>query len=128
MKLKQMFRQGRGRNLKKFIEELKPVLLGWINYFRLSEVKRVFEELDGWIRRRLRTIVWRQWKRPFTRAGNLMKRGLSEQQAWQSAANGRGPWWNAGALHMNLAFPKRFFDQPGLVSLLEKSLEFQRGL
>jgi len=128
MKLKQLFRQGRGRNLKKFIEELKPKLLGWINYFRLSEVKRVFEELDGWIRRRLRTIIWRQWKRSFTRAKNLMKRGLPEQQAWQSATNGRGPWWNGGASHMNRAFPKRFFDRLGLVSLLEKSLEFQRSL
>ncbi len=46
-KLKDAFRQGKGRNLKKFITELQPVLRGWINYFRLSEVKGIFEELDG---------------------------------------------------------------------------------
>jgi RNA-directed DNA polymerase len=124
-KLKEAFRQGRGRNLPRFIEELKPVLQGWINYFRLTEVKITFEELDGWIRRKLRCMLWRQWKRPFTRARNLKKRGLGEEQAWRSATNGRGPWWNSGASHMNLAFPKSFFDHIGLVSLLDQALVVQ---
>jgi len=125
MVLKKAFRQGRGRNLFKFIESLKPTLRGWINYFRLSEVKGVFEELDGWIRRRLRCIVWRQWKRAYTRAKGLMKRGIGERRAWQSAANGRGPWWNSGASHMNQAFAKKYFDRLGLVSLLDSILKFQ---
>ena len=72
-KLKELFRIGRGRNLAKFITELIPVLRGWVNYFRLVEVKCVFEELDGWIRRKLRCILWRQWKRSLTRAKNLMR-------------------------------------------------------
>jgi RNA-directed DNA polymerase len=55
----------------------------------------------------------------------LMKRGLGERWAWESASNGRGPWWNSGASHMNQAFPKRFFDQLGLVSLPDKVLKFQ---
>jgi len=58
-RLKDAFRRGRGKNLKKFITEIKPILRGWINYFRLSEVKGIFEELDGWIRRRLRCVLWR---------------------------------------------------------------------
>lgn len=123
--LKKAFRQGRGRNLGKFIKSLKPTLRGWINYFRLSEVKGIFEELDGWIRRKLRCIIWRQWKRSYARAKGLMKRGISEQRAWQSAVNGRGPWWNSGASHMNQAFTKKFFDQLGLVSLLDSVLKFQ---
>ena len=123
--LKNAFRQGRGRNLGKFIESLKLTLRGWINYFRLSEVKGIFEELDGWIRRKLRCIIWRQWKRSHTRAKGLMKRGLAEKRAWESAVNGRGPWWNSGASHMNQAFPKKFFDRLGLVSLLDSVLMFQ---
>jgi hypothetical protein len=59
------------------------------------------------------------WKRTQTRAANLMKRGIAEPRAWQSATNGRGPWWNSGASHMNEAFPKRYFDQLELVSLLD---------
>ncbi len=125
--LKESFRRGRGQNLNKLIEELAPTLRGWVNYFRLSEVKRPFEELDGWIRRRLRCLIWRQWKRRYARAKGLMKKGLGESRAWESASNGRGPWWNSGASHMNQAFPKQFFDRLGLVSLLDSVLKFQRN-
>jgi len=127
--LKAVFRRGRGRNVKRLIEdELTPILRGWVNYFRRSETKGVFEELDGWIRRRLRNLYWRQWKRPRTRARRLMRRGLPEEQAFRSAYNGRGPWWNSGASHLNAAFPKRYFDGLGLTSLLDEVLRFQRGL
>jgi RNA-directed DNA polymerase len=123
--LKVAFRRARGRNVQRFIKELEPMFRGWINYFRIAEVRGIFEELDGWIRHRLRCLIWRQWKRPRTRAKNLMKRGLSEKQARKSAGNGRGPWWNSGASHMNGAFPKKYFDRLGLVSLLESMLTFQ---
>jgi RNA-directed DNA polymerase len=125
-KLRMLFRQGRGRNLGRFIQEdLMPLIRGWLNYFRLAEVKGVFEELDGWIRRKLRCILWRQWKRTLTRAKNLMKRGLSETRAWRSATNGRGPWWNSGASHMNQAIPKKYFDTLGLMSLQSQLRKFQ---
>jgi RNA-directed DNA polymerase len=88
-------------------------------YFRLTEVKGVLEDLDGWIRRKLRSVLWRQWKRTYTRAKNLMRAGIDEVRAWRSATNQRGPWWNGGASHMNAAYPKSWFDRMGLVSLLE---------
>lgn len=119
-KLKALWRQGRGRSLGRTIEDLTPVLTGWIAYFRLAEAKGVFEELDGWIRRRLRCLLWRQWKRPRTRAARLMQRGLDEERAWVSAVNGHGPWWNAGASHMHDAFRAAFFRNLGLVSLLDQ--------
>jgi RNA-directed DNA polymerase len=72
LKLKKAFRRGRGRNLKRFIEELRPLLLGWVNYIQLAEARGIFEELAGWIRRKLRCIIFLQWKRPNTRAKNLM--------------------------------------------------------
>jgi len=128
-KLREIFRRGRGRNLSKLIEEeLTPLLRGWLNYFRLAEVKGIFEELDSWIRRKLRGLIWRKWKRPFTRAKNLMQRGLAKAQALKSAMNGRGPWWNAGAAHMHAAFPKSYFDRCGLLSLLEQRRRFQLAL
>ena len=114
------------RNLGQTITALNPVLRGWSSYFRLTEVKGVLEELDGWIRRKLRCLLWRQWKRPATRRKKLQARGLDPTRAWKSASNGRGPWWNAGASHMNAAYPKSFFDVSGLVSLLETQQRFQR--
>ena len=118
--LRVIFRKGRGRNIVTVAKEISVVLVGWQSYFKLAEVKNVFEELDQWIRRKMRCIKWRQWKRPYTRAKNLMKRGLNEARAWKSATNGRGPWWNAGASHMNEAFKKTDFDKMGLASLFDR--------
>jgi RNA-directed DNA polymerase len=117
-KLRMTLRQGRGRTLASTVKTLTPTLRGWLQYFRLAEVKGVFEELDGWMRRRLRCVLWRQWKRPRTRARRLMQRGLDPERAWRSAANGRGPWWNAGASHMHDAYRAAFFSQLGLPSLI----------
>ena len=123
-KIRKTLREARGGSLKRAIERLNPVLRGWVAYFRLTEVKGVLEDLDGWIRRKLRALLWRQWKRVYTRVKNLMRAGIGKQRAWQSATNGHGPWWNGGASHMNAAYPKSWFDRMGLVSLLETRQRF----
>ncbi|WJV62855.1 group II intron maturase-specific domain-containing protein [Pectobacteriaceae bacterium CE70] len=97
-----------------------------MNYFGLTEVKGCLEELDGWIRRKLRWLIWRNSKRSYARARMLMRRGLTEEKAWISASNQRGPWWNSGASHMKHAFPKKWFSEAGLLSLLELQRQFQR--
>lgn len=119
-KLRATFRVGRGRDLGATAKDLAPILRGWMAYFRLTQGKGILEDLDGWLRRKLRCVLWRQWKRPATRAKRLMQRGLAEERAWESAGNGRGPWWNAGASHMNDAFRKAFFDKCGLISLQQE--------
>lgn len=119
-KLKESFRRGQGRNLGRLIrEELNPKLRGWMNYFRLSETKGFAEELDQWVRRRLRQIIWKQWKRPATRYRKMREAGLEEKRARQSASNGRGSWHNSGASHMHAAIPSKAFEQMGLVKMLE---------
>ena len=123
-KIRKTLRAARGQSLKQVIEHLNPLVRGWVAYFRLTEVKGVLEELDGWIRHKLRTLLWRQWKRNPTRAKNLMRAGLGAVRAWRSATHGRGPWWNGGASHMNAAYPKSSFDRMGLVSLLDLQRRF----
>jgi group II intron reverse transcriptase/maturase len=125
-RLRQLLRRARGRTLRHTIEQLNPVLRGWSAYFKLARATRPLEVIDGWVRRKLRCILWRQWKRNYTRARYLMRLGLSEERAWRSAVNGRGPWWNAGASHMNQALPKRRFDRMGLVSVLDTVRRLQR--
>ncbi len=118
-RVREVLRGARGRSVGRAIEELNPVLGGWAAYFKLTETKTGLEDIDGWIRHKLRCVLWRQWKRPSTRAKHLLKAGLREERAWRSACNGRGPWWNSGASHMNQAFSKSYFDRLGLVSLLD---------
>jgi len=123
--IREIMRKGRGRSLTRVIGELTPYLRGWVNYFRLSSVKRAFEALDEWLRRKLRGMLWRQWKNPRTRARKLMERGIEKARAYTSAYNGRGPWWNAGASHMNVAISVTWLAQQGLLSLLDEQRRLQ---
>ncbi|MHC4067221.1 MAG: group II intron reverse transcriptase/maturase [Planctomycetota bacterium] len=119
-KLRPMLRRGRGRNLGRVAESLTRVLRGWVAYYKLAEVKASFEELDQWLRRKLRCILWRQWKRHRTQFKELCRRGLDHERARRSAWNGRGPWYNAGASHMNHAVPTSELRGLGLISLMEE--------
>jgi group II intron reverse transcriptase/maturase len=131
--LREKFRQGRGRNLRAFLESLKPKLRGWASYFSVAETRTVFEDLDQWLRRKLRCLEWRKWKKPRTRMRKLIALGLDRERARESAFNGHGPWWNAGASHLHQALPTAHFRRLGLVSLLEEvqwctTLREQRSL
>ena len=106
---------------------LVPIIRGWTAYYRLSRVVNVFEELDQWLRRKLRAVVWRRWKSGRTRFRELHRRGLTEDRARLSARNGRGPWWNAGASHMNAAVPVKALHQLGLVSFVEEHRRLARS-
>lgn len=125
-KVRDVMTGARGRSLKAAIEALNPLLRGWINYFRLTQTKQALESLDGWLRRKLRCLLWRQWKRASARFRHLRHRGLDEIRARCSVGNGRGPWWNSSASHMHSAFPKSYFDALGLLSLLDTQRRLQR--
>jgi group II intron reverse transcriptase/maturase len=117
-RMRELLRTGRGRSLRRTIEDLNPLLRGWIVYFRHAPGVTVLEDLDKWLRRRLRCLLWRQWKRPDTRRRRLIALGLDSERAWKSSVNGRGPWWNAGASHMHQVLPTSYFTHMGLASLL----------
>ena len=117
--LREKFREGRGRNLRAFLASLQPKLRGWASYFSVAETSQVFEDLDQWLRRKLRCLEWRKWKKPRTRLRQLTALGLDRAHARESAFNGRGPWWNAGASHMNAALPTSSFRKLGLIPLLD---------
>jgi RNA-directed DNA polymerase len=127
-KLRHEFRRARGRNVGRFAGELTPIIRGWVAYYRFAQVKISFEDLDAWLRRKMRAILWRQWKRPRTRYQKLIQSGLDSVRARTSAYNGRGPWWNAGASHMNQAVPSAMLRRLGLVSFVELHRRFQYSL
>jgi RNA-directed DNA polymerase len=120
LKLKLLFRRGRGMKLTETIERINRVTRGWVGYFRLCGDPRYFEVLDRWVRRHLRAIQWRQWKTPRTRCQRLQQLGLSPSQA-RGALNRFGPWRNAAAKQMNFALRNAVLASMGLVSLLAES-------
>lgn len=125
-RIREQMRMGRGRSLRRTIEELNPLLRGWMGYFQHTQTYGALGDLDQWLRRRLRCLLWRQWKRPANRARQLRRLGLDEDRAWRSAVNGRGPWWNAGAGHLNAALPTSYFTHMGLASLVATHQRLQR--
>jgi hypothetical protein len=98
------------------IRRLRLRLQGWVRYFALADTMSVFEELDKWLRRRLRMVYWRQWKRPRTRKRNLRALGMPE---WMErlVVSRKGPWRNAGSPPMQAVLNKSYWVELGLVSL-----------
>jgi RNA-directed DNA polymerase len=124
-RLRLQLRAGRGRSLPRTVADLTPLLRGCVGYFRMADVRSAFEQLDEWLRRRFRCILWRQWKRPRTRARELVRRGLDVPRARASAYNGHGPWWTAGASHMHAAVPTAALRRWGLLSLVDEQRRLQ---
>ena len=124
--VREICKRGRGRSTPQIIAEANPKLRGWLNYFRYAAAESLFKELDGWLRRKLRSILWRQWKRSYTRAKNLIKLGLSRDASWRLARKQRGPWWHAGTNVMHRVLPNSYFDNLGLISLQNQYLRLQR--
>jgi group II intron reverse transcriptase/maturase len=105
-----------GRSMKQVASELRSYLTGWKEYFRLADTPGTFEDLDQWIRHRLRAIHLKHWKRGTTIFRELRARGLSVDKAAKVAYFGRRWWRNSGML-INIAFPISYFDQLGIPRL-----------
>ena len=103
------------------IEELQGYLRGWIGYFRLVETPSVLEDLDGWIRRRLRCCVVKQWiKNCHTRYKNLIRLVVNDVQARMVAASRKGPWALPNRKPLKTALSNRFFAGRGFSGLLHQ--------
>jgi group II intron reverse transcriptase/maturase len=118
-KVREITRRSRGISLMQVIEELQEYLRGWIGYFRLVETPSVLEELDGWIRRRLRCFVAKQWiNNCHTRYKNLIRLGVKDDQARMVAASRKGPWALSNMKPLKIALSNRFFAGKGFLGLL----------
>jgi group II intron reverse transcriptase/maturase len=124
--LRKICKHGRGWSMSKTIKEANPKLRGWVNYFHLAGNTTIFQELDSWLRRKLRAILWRQWKRNITRARNLIKLGFSYDAAWRFVRIYRGPWATAGTFNMHRLLKNSYFNSLGLVSLQDQYQRLQR--
>ena len=126
-RIRQITHRGRGQHIGVVIAEINRFTRGWVGYFRLSSVKAQFDTVDQWIRRRLRKILWEQWRTPKTRCRKLMALGLEAQRARKATATGLGAWWNAGASHMHAAVNNGVLAEWGLRSLLDQLRAMQRS-
>ena len=91
-KLRELTKRNRGKNVRAVMGELKVFLRGWINYFKIAKLKTKLEQLNGWLRRRIRMYIWKQWKRVRTRIKNLKRFGASPEDAIKWGNIRKGYW------------------------------------
>ena len=115
-RIRKLTRRNRGESIQQVVERLQRYLPGWKAYFRLSQARSTFEELDGWLRHRLRALHLKQWKRGTTMQAALLRLGASRSDAAAVAANCRC-WWKNSRMRLNRALPTAYFDQLGVPRL-----------
>ena len=112
-RIRQLTKEG-SRNFQAVMAELRRYLIGWLGYFRFCQTPSVLKELEEWTRRRLRRLIWRQWKRGRTRFAELVKRGADRQEAAKLAGSSDGPWHISRTPLLHQIFPKSWFAAHGL--------------
>lgn len=99
------------------VQELATYLTGWRGYFGYCETPSVLHDLDSWIHRRLRSAVWKQWKRGPRRFTELRRRGVGHALAAQTAGSPHGPWHLSRSPALSIALSGGYFDSLGLPRL-----------
>ena len=118
-KLKQILLRRRGISLDQRLKEIKYLIYGWVNYFRIADMKKLLKRLDMRIRRKLRVIIWKQWKKPKKRYNSLRKLGITHRDAYVTVNSRRGYYRFAHTRVLESAIVKERLNKRGLVNSLD---------
>jgi RNA-directed DNA polymerase len=116
-KVRELTRRTRGVSVEKMAGELGQYLRGWIGYFGQCQTPSVLQGLEEWTRRRLRSVIWKQWERGLVRFAELRKRGVGKDLAAKTAGSAHGPWRLANSPALAFALPNAYFDSIGIPRL-----------
>jgi RNA-directed DNA polymerase len=116
-RVRELTQRTRGVSAEKMAEELSQYLRGWIGYFGQSQTPSVLQGLEEWLRRRLRSAIWTQWKRGTIRFAELRRRGVGKDLAAKTAGSAHGPWRLADSRALHFALPNAYFDWLGIPRL-----------
>lgn len=116
-RVRQLTRRTRGAALGQIVEDLSRYLIGWRGYFGFCQTPSTLRVLDQWVRRRLRCLVWKQWKRGTNRFAELRRHGVGKDLAAQTAGSPHGPWRLSNSPALTIALPNGFFETLGLASV-----------
>lgn len=118
-KIRGLTKKMRGNNLTDSIRKLiMPITRGWANYFGIAEERGIFESIDGWIRRKIRGIQWRQWKKPKRRLKQLIALGIKEHTARKHAYSSKGPWRMAKTYCMHKGLSNSVIESMGYIPMM----------
>jgi len=121
-RIRELTRRTRGVSIERMAEELSRYLRGWLGYFGRCQTPSVLERLEGWLRRRLRSVIWKQWKRGTVRFGELRKRGVGRELSAKTAGSAHGPWRLANSPALSIALPNAYFESLGIPRLIARKV------
>jgi len=113
-RVRELTSRTRGVSIERMAEELAQYLRGWLGYFGKCETPSVLKSLEAWTRHRLRSVIWKQWKRGSVRFAELRKRGVNKDLAASTAGSAHGPWRLANSPALAIALPNAYFDSLGI--------------
>jgi len=116
-RVRELTRRTRGKPLARIVKEVSIYLIGWRGYFAFCETPSVLRGLDQWVRRRVRAIAWKQWKRGRTRFAELRRRGVRRDLAASTAGSAHGPWRISNSPALAIAIPIAALNALGLATL-----------
>lgn len=119
-RLKGLTSRSQGRNVRVMIQRVNSFTRGWLGYFGIASMKNTMSEWDGWIRRRLRMYIWKQWRKPRTRVRNLIKLGMPEWQAYRNGNTRKGYWAISGSGILHHTITNKRLEQAGYESILNR--------
>lgn len=122
-KLKELTSRSNGWGNERRKEKLSQYIIGWVNYFKLADMKRLLVMIDEWYRRRLRMVIWKQWKRIKTKTRNLIKLGVKRSKAWEWANTRKGHWHIANSFILKTSVTNDSLRKAGYVFLLDYYLK-----
>ena len=105
-KLRLLTSRSRCGSIVKTLEKIKVYMRGWLNYYGMADMKNNIEDLNGWLYRRIRMCIWKQWKQPRTRVRKLVGLGVNSHYAATIAYDRKGYWFNAGNKAVNWALSR----------------------
>ncbi len=117
-KLKELTSRSQGRNVRVVMRNVKVYIRGRLGYFGIASMKTTMQEWDGWLRRRIRMYIWKQWKKPKARVGNLMKLGMPRWKAYRNGNSRKGYWAVAGSGILTHTVTNERLAQAGYCSIL----------
>jgi RNA-directed DNA polymerase len=116
-RVRELTSRTKGTSTERMAEDLARYLRGWIGYFGYCQTPSVLEDLEKWTRHRLRSVIWKQWKRGTVRFAELRKRGVDKDLAAKTAGSAHGPWRLANSPALAKALPNAYFDSLGIPRL-----------
>ena len=122
-KLKDVLIRSRSISLDERNLKLKQIMYGWVNYFRIADMKILMGKIDQWVRRKIRVIIWKQWKKIKRRYTNLRKLGISHRDAYVTVNSRRGYYHIAHTYVLEQAISKERLNKRGLVNSLDHYLK-----